>query len=35
MAKLDAANSVMGKKDYSTNYARFAAAAPLTITWTT
>ncbi len=27
--------SVMGKKDYSTNYARFAAAAPLTITWTT
>lgn len=26
--------SVMGKKDYSTNYARFAAAAPLTITWT-
>lgn len=27
--------SVMGKKDYSTNYARFAADAPLTITWTT
>lgn len=27
--------SVMGKKDYSANYARFAAAAPLTITWTT
>lgn len=27
--------SVMGKKDYSTNYARFAADAPLTITWMT
>ena len=27
--------SVMGKKDYSTNYARFAADVPLTITWTT
>lgn len=27
--------SVMGKKDYSSNYARFAADAPLTITWTT
>lgn len=27
--------SAMGGKTYSTNYARFAAAAPLTITWTT
>lgn len=27
--------SVMGKKNYSTNYARFAADAPLTITWMT
>ena len=27
--------SAMGKKNYSSNYARFAAAAPLAITWTT